>query len=367
MRRSRTVAAVALALALAAGCQSQTPTQPDNLQPDPPEAAHEAPVLSGPQAARFGAVEEAFPWKVTVQQPGWSDQIPEFTEPGFAWLVFQVTWEPLPTANNAVPWAATPSFWVQAGGGEEFIRNYGWQPSRQLILTGLEPGEHASGLISFLVPKGRGKLIMPLPVDNNVTFEWSYTDRGGPPGDGSVAAKTTSEDVGAHLSDLEGRMQSWNELLADVPASQRVPLERWDNYNLLNYLNTYLHDLPAEADGLQPYDGNELTASGVLEDNPSPLFPHGNGHGEQCQLPSGPGADYQGSRPEVYRGDAGDRTRYFWGFVTCPWLDGPHGEPGQRGTQLVHLRIRLFRDSTGLDHAVIRVLKTPPLGDRPVP
>jgi hypothetical protein len=331
------------------GTPTQEPTKPtdpttiDNNQPDPPEAASQQPELA---FGRSGSVGGA---TVTVQAPYWGKPPDYGTEEGFELAVFKVKWEA--TRDRVV----TPTFTVTMDGGEEFTRNPSfasngaiqtspiWEGD-QLILTELDTGDWVNGQVAFVLPRERGTLYVKGDEGAPVL---AY--RFGPDSTGSLPSGYGSKiinrppDPAAETQALNERYAVWNQLVAEANEDVRVAKLRWDNEELFDYLNFWMHDeIVEERSYPYPFTGNPDAAQGVLFETASPLMPTGSSHRDVCRL-NEPG--------QVYKGDAGDHTRYYWGWVTCR---------GQIET--IHAKLRYFRDAEGIDHAMVQLLKTPPQG-----
>jgi hypothetical protein len=354
MRTRILLAGLLAAGLLLAACGKQPAGQvpaADNNQPDPPEAAAQPPTeQTGPVALRFGQSGIVGRARVTVQAPGWSTEDTPIGE-DVQWAVFQVTWEAL--ADRVT----TPKFLVEMGGGEQFTREVSYDSGGQLLLTELDTGDRVSGIVSFAIPAERGKLIIPGESEGN-RLEYAFAPSGRRPAKAKVGAKVHQPTAAAEAAErvaLDQRMLEWNKLIEGMDQSQRIPLARWDNRLLIGYLNTWLHDYPTEEPAYpQPWHNSIPAAEGVLEAPGSPLAPTGTTVGDTSYL-----EDITGEG--IYKGDTGDRTRYWWGFVERGKAQNA-GVAGVVQREIVHLRIRFFRDSSGIDHALIKVLKTPPLG-----
>jgi len=331
------------------GTPTQEPTKPtdpttiNNNQPDPPEAASQQPELA---FGRSGSVGGA---TVTVQAPYWTKATPYGTEPGFQQALFQVTWEA--TRDRMV----TPTFTVTMDGGEEFTRNplFGsngsilsgvqWEGD-QLILTELDTGDWVRGVVAFVLPRERGTLYVK-GDDGAPILAYRFgpeSTASKPSGYGSKVVNRV-DDPAAVRQAMNERYAAWNQLTAEAADDYRIAKLRWSNEELIDYVNYWLHDeMIEERSYPYPFTGNPEAAQGVLYETGSPLLPTGTSVQDVCRFPSGEG---------IYEGAEGDHTRLWWGWISC------------RGQyELIHAKFRYFRDAQGLDHAVVELLKTPPLG-----
>jgi hypothetical protein len=333
-------------VALTTACTNRTTLTPEPVPTsstaaaDPQEAASQQTEVALGQAGSVGGAE------VSVDAPYWTKASDYGTEEGFQQALFQVTWKAI---RDRV---TTPTFTVTMDGGEEFTRNpliasngailggVQWE-GPQLPLTMLDTGDQVRGVVAFVLPHERGTLVVT--GDTTITYRFGPDSAASRPSGYGSKIINRPVDPATETQALNERFAAWDTLTVDALDDVRVAKLRWDNDQLVDYVDFWISkEMTEERSYPYPFTGNPEAAQGVLYETGSPLLPTGTSERDVCE--------FQGDHG-FYRGGPGDHTRLWWGWIFC------------RGQyELVHARFRYFRDAQNIDHATVALLKTPPLG-----